>query len=499
MDTLAAPVYALPLDLLRIAGGAVLFCYFLQAWRQSSDFSDPDGLIDHRLCARLFPPTRWSLFQPGMPGWVFRLVYACACLASAAVAVGWHPRAAAALLFAIAVSAYRWNVLAAYLDDAIVHILCLWLALLPVGETLALPNLLAGGGASGDLVAATVPGTAPRAFLANMALVYVVAGLYKFTSPMWRNGSAMHAALKMPVARFPGFWTLRHRQALRVVNYAALVLEPLFPLVFVLPSGSALKWFLAGCAVVFHGGIAVTLKIPYANAAMLAALPLAFGAEIMQGGLGLPAAAATWGSDGLVAGGEALVGDEALAGGEAIAGAAGLALVATLGLMFAWEAVRTRRRLGKPYGDGRWGNPVCFLLWWTGVFQSYRLFDWVDARNYHVRYEVRRLPADGAGEPQAVDPRHLFPGGMRHLLLQSYLIGNVWLQMDAEALGTVRNSLLERHAQRYARRFPDAGLVEAVAVVQRVTPDNLALARGRPRFLMRFECRDGRAVVRSLG
>lgn len=492
LDALAAPVYALPLDLLRVAGGAALFVYFLHAGRQVGDFSGPDGLIDHRLCARLFPPTRWSVFQPGMPAWVFRAVFAAACLAALAVAAGFHPRPAAAFLFVVAASTYRWNAPAAYLDDAMAHLLCLWLALLPVGETLALADLWTGDWAAG----AVVPGLAPRAFMANMALVYLVAGLYKFASPMWRGGSALHAALKMPVARFPELWGAGHAGALRATTWAALVLEPLFPLVFVLPSGSGLKWFLAACAVVFHAGIAATLKIPYANAAMLAALPVAFAPEIMQGWLGLPPAAAAQAS---CAGGEALVPEggcgpagATFAAGTDAAGVAGLALVGALVVMFAWEAARTRMRLGKPWSGGRWGNPVCFLLWWAGVFQSYRLFDWVDDRNYHVRYEVRRA---GAGGGAPVDPRHLFPAGMRHLLLQSYLIGNVWMQMDPEALQAVRESLLARHAQRFARRHPDAGVVEVLAVVQRVTPDNLALARGQPRFLMRFECRRGRATM----
>lgn len=513
---MAAPVYALPLDLLRIGGGTVLFVYFCHAWKQTRDFSAPDGLIDHRLCARLFPPTRWSLFQPGMPGWAPRAAFACACLASLAVVAGFHPRAAAAFLFVVAASTYRWNVLVAYLDDCLVHVLCLWLALLPVGTTLAAPDLFSGGPAPGtaDGLAATVAGDAPRAFMANMALVYVVAGLYKFASPMWRGGSAMHAALKMPVARFPGFWTLRHRGLLRATTWAALVLEPLFALVFVLPAGSALKGFLAAGAVIFHGGIAATLKIPYANAAMLAALPLAFGPEIMQGGLGLPAPDAGTSS-----------------GGATAEGVAGFALVGALAVMFAWEAARNRMKLGRPWSGGRWANPVRSLLWRAGVFQSYRLFDWVDDRNYHVRYEVRRLdsgragadrpgggPPDAGGTAQRTgsgrvglhatggvavahrrrpddDPGDLFPRSMRHLLLQSYLIGNVWLQMNPEVLEQVRGSLLARHARRFARRHPDAGVVEAFAVVQRVTPDNLDLTRGERRFLMRFECRRGRAVM----
>lgn len=479
-EALAAPVHALPLDVFRVLAGVVLFVYFLQALRQARDFSDPDGLIDHGLCAKLLPPTRWSLFQPGMPGSLFRVAYWGACVASLFVAVGFHPRLAAAYLFLVASSSYRWNVLAAYLDDAIVHVVCLWLVLLPVGSTLALPDLAAHAGA-------TVPGTAPRAFMANMALVYVVAGLYKFTSPMWRNGSAMHAALKMPVSRAPDFWTLAHRPFLRAVTWAALVLEPLFALVFVLPDGSPAKWVLGAGAAVFHLGIVATLKIPYSNLLMFAALAVPFGPE-------------TTGRSGP----EAVVPALAVPPPLSPAEYAAVALVAALVTMFVWEAVRTRRRLGKPWAAGAWSNPVCPVLWLAGVFQSYRLFDWVDDRNYHVRYELRRLarpvvpPVVQPTDPPPVPPpsRSLFPNGMRYLLLQSYLLGNVWLQLDERARAAVRRSLLIRHAERFARLQADeSGDLEVHAVVQRVTADNLDLTRPERRFLMRFSYRDGKAVM----
>ena len=67
MERLTADIHALPLDIGRIIVGGVLFVYFLNTFRQARDFSDPNGLIDHRLVCRLFPPTRVSLFQPGMP------------------------------------------------------------------------------------------------------------------------------------------------------------------------------------------------------------------------------------------------------------------------------------------------------------------------------------------------------------------------------------------------------------------------------------------------
>ena len=491
---LAAPIHALPLDIMRVLGGSVLFVYFLQALRQSGDFSDPNGLIDHGLSSRLFPPTRISLFQPGMPGALFRVVFLCACIASLFVVAGYHPRASAAFLFLVAVSTYRWNVLAAYLDDAMVHIFCLWLALLPVGHTLTLADLLGTSTPTGEWLAATVPGTAPRAFMANMALVYVVAGLYKFTSPMWRNGTAMHAALKMQIARAPDFWATRHRTLLRLVTHAALILEPLCALIFVLPAHSLAKWLLVAGAAAFHLGIITTLKIPYSNAVMLTALPVALTPEIMQGGLGLPPS-------------EALAG-VGLAPTEVIA----LTLVTLLAVMCAWQAVRAWVNLprpGMPYTGSRWENPVRALLWLAGIFQSYRLFDWVDARNYHVRYEVRRIvspaevAADGrdgarsgtAGGSEPVDPVALFPDTMRHLLLQSYFVGNIWLQMGPATLEEIRRSLMLRHAHRYARAHPDAGTFEAVAVVQRITPDNLDLTRGERQLLMRFTCQGGEAVM----
>ncbi len=523
MDSLASDIHALPLDIGRIIVGGVLFVYFFNTLRQARDFSDPDGLIDHGLMCRLFPPLRLSLFQPGMPGVLFRAVYVCACVAALMVVAGYHPRAAGVFLFLAALSTLRWNVLASYLDDAMIHIFCLWIVLLPVGSTLNVPDLMAGAAGGGlaaaadsgssvvdTWLAATVPGAAPRAFIVNMALVYIVAGLYKFTSPMWRDGSAMHSALRMPIARAPGFWTLRWRIPLRLVTWAALILEPLFALIFVLPPGTPLKWLLIAGTAVFHLGIAVTLKIPYSNLAMMGALPLALAPEIMQGWLGVPPVG---GAD--VAAPVLLPSAVATTAGPGPAGPGpagwiALTLVALITVQIVWEAANTGRRLRPRYSSAGWDNPVRALLWMAGIFQSYRLFDWVDERNHHVRFEVTRVSGaasadgDADGPPERttpsepavpLDPGAIFPQTMRHLLLQSYLVGNIWMRMSPGQLERVRRALLTRHARRYARTHPDAGTIEAVAIVQRVTADNLELTRGERRPMMRFTCRGGEAVM----
>ena len=191
-------------------------------------------------------------------------------------------------------------------------------------------------------------------------------------------------------------------------------------------------------------------------------------------------------------------------------GIVALALVGLVAAQVVWEAANTGRRLRPRYSASGWDNPVRALLWMVGIFQSYRLFDWVDARNYHVRFEVTRVSAaasadvDGAPEPATpsepaapLDPDALFPRSMRHLLLRSYLVGNIWMRMSPGQLERVRRSLLVRHARRYARTHPDAGTIEAVAVVQRVTKDNLELTRGERRPMMRFTCRGGRAIMDS--
>jgi hypothetical protein len=133
----------------------------------------------------------------------------------------------------VAVSTLLWNILVVYVDDAIVHLIFLWLILLPVGMTLNLQDWLGNRTATLDSwYAVTVPGASVRFFLANMALVYIVAAAYKFTSPMWRNGTVLHAILKLDIARAPEFWPL-HRsvesRSTRSVWSRALAPNPATP------------------------------------------------------------------------------------------------------------------------------------------------------------------------------------------------------------------------------------------------------------------------------
>ncbi len=118
--------YALPLDLLRILGGLLCVAYFGTLLLQAEDFSNPDGLLDHVLLQRIFWFTRLSLFHPGLTLPCLYGLLGLAGLGAWGIVLGYRVRLCAGVLFAIAVSTYRWNFLVIYVDDAFMHLLFVW-------------------------------------------------------------------------------------------------------------------------------------------------------------------------------------------------------------------------------------------------------------------------------------------------------------------------------------------------------------------------------------
>jgi hypothetical protein len=215
------PTFALPIDIFRVLVGLLGFVYFVQLMIEVPDFSSPEGLIDHKLLQEIFWYTRWSLFQAGMASWHFYLIFLLAALAAWMVILGWRPKLAAAVLYVIAVSTYRWNFLVVYLDDGMMYLVLLWLLLLPIGRTLVFQEwLTTGKPVWRRWKQTTIPRVAVHGFLANLALLYLTAGLWKWTSPMWLDGSALYAGLKMSISRAPDFWRPEHLHLLTIAKYS---------------------------------------------------------------------------------------------------------------------------------------------------------------------------------------------------------------------------------------------------------------------------------------
>ena len=134
-------VPALPIDVFRVIVGFLAASHFARLLVEYPAISAPDGLIDHALVQDVYWYTRIGLFQSGTPGWVFPLAYVIGLVGAALVIVGHRVRLGALIALVIAASAYRWNFIVMYLDDAVVHLMLFWILLLPTGKTLTLGSL----------------------------------------------------------------------------------------------------------------------------------------------------------------------------------------------------------------------------------------------------------------------------------------------------------------------------------------------------------------------
>jgi len=510
-ESLCYPTHALPVDIFRVFVGLLSSAYFFHLFLQVADFSGPDGLIDHDLTRQLFWYTRIGFFGPGMTAVTFRVTFLVAAIASWALVLGYRVKPMATALFLVAVSAYRWNFLVIYVDDAIVHLVLFWLVLLPIGRTLVLSEWLRDRGIAVERwKRELVPGGTVRCFLVNLSLVYLVAGLWKWTSPMWRDGTALYAALRMPISYVPDFWRPEQLPVLRIANYGAMVLEPLIPLMLILPRNHRLKWALfAGC-VAFHLGIVATMMIPYANLACLAAGPIIFRHEIMAWlGQSQPYASDVRGRTELC-----------------WSTRSALSFVAVLMLAMAAEArvpswrfpSRQERQAQRSYvatersgmvlvastvadkreSDGRVGflksehNVFYTPLWFIGIAQSYRLFDWIDDRNFHARYKITELSAHGA--VHYVDPEELFPPTLRAVLLQGYLHDVTWGRVPRNRAAEFKVGLAARFADRFCRTHRNTGQVEVQSQLERIKARGV-VASEDAQLLMMFACQHGRALL----
>jgi hypothetical protein len=491
------PSPAWPVDVFRIAVGALSFAYFVHTYFETADFSSPGGLIDHVYSAKVFWFTQPNLFQLGLSTAQMRVVFLAASLASWALILGYRIKFFALVLYLIAVSTQRWNFLVMFVDDSIIHLLLFWLLLLPVGQTLIFSEWLADrGNAWRRWKCKEVPGVALRCFLWNFALIYLVAGLWKWSSPMWLDGSALYAVLKLPIAYTPDFWNAAHFPALRALNYLVLVLEPALPLMILLPVHHRAKYALLVALLAFHLGMLGTLRIPYANIACMAAAVIVFREEI----------AGKFNSGTAIRDGN---GDQRKLGRS---GAFALLFVTMLTLAMLssvslpqWRqpareqpnanAVFSTRSKSAVDGIGPVQQAIYFPLWEIGIGQQYQLFNWIDERNYAVHYEVLET---SAGAPvRSIDPSEVFPRSTRSVLLQAYLMGITWAQVPTDKQPELRRSLYKRFAQRYCKSHIGADIT-VYSIVTRIVPFHQEQEPDTRSLMMGIDCESGEARVSAL-
>jgi len=329
---------------------------------------------------------------------------------------------------------------------------------LPVGHTLTIAS------AQEAWSTVAVPGFGVRCLLFNLALLYATAGLWKLTSPLWRSGTALRVVLSMPMSYGVSARLLAlPRRCLQLGTYFVLLVEPLGALLYAQPPHVGV---LLALLVVLHVGIIATVRVAFANLALIAAL-VAFACAAL-----LPDASAA----------NIVVSDSSVADwvvlGVVICLAGQVLFDACLAILKRSDSIT---------------NPFCVPLWGIGIAQSYRLLDWIDDRNYDAEYDIVEKRD---GRPDVTLPSTaMFPRTMRHVLLQSYLLGNIWMKLNPPALAELRASILVRYAARYARsRALTDEPVEVVVHVnaRRISEDGPS--HGTRTFLMRFVIERGSVI-----
>jgi hypothetical protein len=217
----------------------------------------------------------------------------------------------------------------------------------------------------------------------------------------------------------------------------------------------------------FHLGIIVTLRVPFANLALMATAVLFFRAEIMQ-------ALRRWQQ-----------GPVTLRPVPRLDRAGRIAVLLL--------CVLTLAMLRGIPGIGVIHKPAFALLWMVGLAQDYQLFKWVDRLSYHVEHQVVLHPLHAPR--QALPPTTLFPSSMRGVMLQAYLHNRTWMPVPRQHYPSLKHSILTRLAQRFCRTQTPTGHVTAWSTIQRIRPANVALTQGKPRFVLEFSCAQGKATL----
>ncbi|MEM9378621.1 MAG: hypothetical protein AAGB93_01640 [Planctomycetota bacterium] len=429
LRTWTAPVPALPLALFRIAVAALTLAYLARLTIEAPLLHGTIGLIDQGTVESAYPFTRQALFPAGTGVAVRRGLLLVGCVLCVPLALGWRPRRTALALYVLVVCAVRSHFVVASVDDGIVHLLLFWTVVLPVGESLSIER--------GPGLHRQVPGGAARAAGLNFALIYLVAGGSKWTSEMWREGSALHAILSLR----PSFWS----EAVDVVpagawvaaTWAALVVEPFFALLVVLPPGSRSKAGLGVAWLGFHAFLVATFDVGIANLGCLALGLLVFRTEItswINGGTRTPEA-----------------GPVRVLPRDAVAA---LTIVLLTGAMVASLVASGWRDAAEgadqpALHESRLSRAFYGPLWCAGLMQQYRLLDWIDDRNHACTFTAALdgVPIEG------FDDRWLTPRTMRGTLLLAPIVGPRWSPLDPQSEERVRDHVRKRLAARLVKRL----------------------------------------------
>lgn len=208
----------------------------------------------------------WTVFALGSPTWWVVAVLLLTTIAGIALAIGRHPRPAAAVAFIGVVSTQRLQPAAANAGDQLLRVLLVWMvAALILGSTATITGSLRSPGEK-----------RPRVFIAalrfQVILIYTTSVIWKIQGEGWRSGEAVWSALNNPSVSSVALPSALSDTTvgIAVLTYGVLLTEAGLPLLLL----RARRWGVA-VAWALHLGFAVFLRVGIFTPVMLIAV-LAF-------------------------------------------------------------------------------------------------------------------------------------------------------------------------------------------------------------------------------
>jgi hypothetical protein len=269
-DWWTTPVRAERLAALRIGFAAVLLLDVLvQYLPHYADFFGAGSLGSPEVFAgrqvrhwhwsllRGLDDSRWFLVRLGIWG-----------VASVLLLIGWRPRLAAAVAWAISISLLNLNYYLHNGGDRIRTIVLFYLMLTPCGAAWSLDRfLLRRKSQPAPLTTHHSPLTTPtfispwalRLLFIQMALIYFLNGFYKLVGPHWRSGDMLHYVLgNVQWARWSFAELPLPFPVVQAMTWLVLIWELGFPLLVVMrPFRNPTLWL----GVFLHIGLAVSLQL----------------------------------------------------------------------------------------------------------------------------------------------------------------------------------------------------------------------------------------------
>ena len=293
----------------------------------------------------------------------------------------------------------------------------------------------------------------------------------KVFSEMWYTGFAMYPILLIPISRVSEFIKPEHLEIMRIVTYSSLLVEIIIPILLLQRKGSWLKYIGLVLMVSFHVFIIATLRIPFANIAMMGSALLFFREELMDYFHNKSAISDSLGSV------------------KRFNYSGVIALI-----FFILVITSTTRHI--PHVKVIADIPTR-ILFVAGVMQNYQLFDWINRFNYKIEKEEYFKPA-GSDSKIKLNHKDFLPDAVRYNLFQLRFHGVRWLLwIRGEKRYELRRDIPKRIAAKYCRELDQDGEVFLSTKIQRITEYNYDFKKKPKIVRFKFSCVDGKAVNRT--